>query len=45
MDATLRSKYVEYIAEAIRFSEKETGAKWPDETIIVAKSFSSMAVT
>ena len=45
MDAILRSKYVEYIANALRFSEKETGAKWPEDTIIVAKSVSSLAET
>ena len=43
MNAETRSKYAEYIAEAIRFSIKETGLKWPEETILVVKSYSSLA--
>lgn len=38
-----RAKYAEHLAGAIRFAEKETGLKWPDETIIVAKSYSELS--
>ena len=43
MNPELRSQYVEYIAEAIRFAIKETGMDFPKETIIVAKSYSELA--
>ena len=39
MDVEQRIRYTEYIAAAIRFAEAETGLRWPDETIIVAKSY------
>lgn len=29
MNAERRSKYVDYIADAIRFAAKETGPQWP----------------
>ena len=43
MNAETRSKYAEYIAGAIRFAIKETGLIWPDETMLVVKSYSPLA--
>ena len=43
MNAEMRSKYADYIAEAIRFAMKETRLKWPDKTILVVKSYSPLA--
>lgn len=43
MTSETRAKYVEYIAEAMWFAEKETSMKWPDETIVVVKSFSELS--
>ena len=43
MNIERRSKYADYIADAMRFAAKETGLQWPDETIIVAKSYSELA--
>lgn len=42
MNAETRAKYAEYIAEAIRYAMKEAGLKWPEETILVAKSYSPL---
>jgi len=43
MDKEKRSKLANYIAEAIRFAIKETGLEWPEETILVAKSYEELA--
>jgi hypothetical protein len=43
MKAERRAEFADYIAEGIRFSTMQTGQKWPDETIVVAKSYSELA--
>ena len=43
MEKERRSKLADYIASAIRFASKETGLEWPEETILVAKSYEELA--
>jgi len=37
------SKYARYIAHAIRFTTKETGLEWPDDTYIITTSSNELA--
>jgi len=43
MNHELRSKLAEYIASAIRYSVKNFGANWPEETILIVKSYEEFA--
>jgi hypothetical protein len=38
IEPSVRSKYVDYIADVIRNTTAECGLRWPDNTIIVTKS-------
>lgn len=40
---TLRTSFVDYITTGIRFTKKETGLDWPNESIIIVKSYDSLA--
>lgn len=43
MKSETRSKYAEYIAEAIRFAQKEAKLTFPEETILIVKSYGPLA--
>lgn len=43
MEAEIRANYANNIADAIRFAMKETGLEWPEETILIVKSYSPLA--
>ena len=36
-------KYIEYIAEGLRFATKETGYEWPKDAIIITKTYSFLS--
>jgi len=42
MKTERRSEIAEYIAAGIRFAARETKLQWPEDIIIVAKSFSEL---
>ncbi len=43
MNIETRIKYADYIAKCIREASIETGVNWPEETILVVKSYSELA--
>ncbi len=38
-----RSVLAEYVASAVRYAAKDTKMQWPEDTIIVAKSYTELA--
>ena len=38
-----REKLANYIAEGLRYAMRETGLEWPEDTIIVTKSYDELA--
>ena len=43
MESEKRSKLASYIAEGLRYAMRETGLEWPEDTVIVTKSYNEMA--
>ena len=44
MNPNTRRIYVEYIAGLMRFAQKETGCKWPDDAILItSRPYSKLA--
>ena len=43
MNQETRSIWADYIAEGLRFAEKETNLTWPEETIIITKPWCELA--
>lgn len=43
MKTEIRANYANNIADAIRFTMKETGLEWPEETILIVKRYSPLA--
>ena len=43
MNQKTRSNWAEYIAEGLRFAEKETNLTWPNEIIIITKPWCELA--
>ena len=43
MTPETKAAYVNYLARAIKFTEEETGLKWPGNAILVTQSYEDLA--